>query len=196
MEEGHSSKHYLLQAIEGAINWPEAQASWKNDSESWARFIYEELICRFGCIPYCVTDGGPEFLGAAEILFKQYGIIVIVSSPYHPQGNATVERSHQTLGNSIRHACGKELSKWPLYVHAALLAMRCTISQMTGYTPYFLLYRRHPILAFDITNRTWEVLDWHTVHSMEDLIAIHTQQILQWDKKLIQVHKSQWKNRQ
>ena len=102
MKKGYGGKEYLLQVMESAIGWPEARASVKNDSEVWALFIFQEIICQFGCIPYCVTDGGPEFKGAAEILFKQYGIMIIISSSYHPQGNATVERSHQTLGNSIR----------------------------------------------------------------------------------------------
>lgn len=194
MEDGYGGKHFLLQAIEAAINWPEAWASKKNDSETWARFIYEEIICRFGCIPYCVTDGGTEFLGAAEILFKQYSIVIIVSSPYHPQGNAMIEWSHQTLENSIQRACGKDSSKWPLYIHAAPLAMHCTVYRMTGYTPYFLLYGRHPILAFDITDQTWEALDWHTVHSTEDLITIRTQQILRWNKELARAHEAQQMN--
>jgi hypothetical protein len=196
MEDGYGGKHYLLQALEPSIAWPEARASTKNDSEAWAAFIYQEIICRYGCIPYCLTDGGPEFRGAAEILFKQYGITVIISSPYHPQGNAAVERSHQTLGNSIRRACAHEPSKWPLYVQPALLAMRCTVSRATGYTPYFLLYGRHPILAFDVTDSTWEVLDWHTVHSTEDLLAIRTQQILRRDKKLAEAHENQRESRQ
>ena len=67
---------------------------------------------------------------------------------------------------------------------------------MTGYTPYFLLYRRHPILAFDIADSTWEALDWHTVHSTEDLIAIRTQQILRRDRNLALAHEHQRMNRQ
>jgi hypothetical protein len=93
MEEGHGGKHYLLQAIEPAITWPEAHAAAKNNSETWALFIYQEIICCFGCIPFCMMDGRPKFLGAAEILFKQYSIVIIISSLYHPQGNVTVEHA-------------------------------------------------------------------------------------------------------
>ena len=196
MEKGHGGKSFFLQAIEPSIGWPEGQASIKNDSEAWALFIYQEIICHFGCIPFCITDGGPEFRSAVEILFKQYGITIIISSPYHHQGNAMAERSHTTLGNSIRCACGKDSNKWPLYIHAGLLAMRCTVCRMMGYTPCFLLYGQHPILAFDIADHTWEVLDWHTVHSTKDLIAIRIQQILRRDKKLVEVHEQQRITRQ
>ena len=159
MEKGHGGKNFLLQTIEPSINWPEEQATVKNDSEAWALFIFQEIICCFGCIPFCVTDGQPEFRGTAEILFKQYSIMIIISSPYHPQGNAAIEWSHVTLGNSIQWACGKDSSKWPLHVHAGLLAMHCTVCHMTGYTPDFLLYGHHPILTFNIVDWTWEVLE-------------------------------------
>lgn len=185
MESGHGGKHFLLQAIEPSINWPEARAARRNDSETWAKFIYEDIICRFGCIPFFTVDGGAEFKGAAEILFKQYGVTVIMSSPYHPEGNGSAERAHQTLVNSIQRACGSDSNKWPLYVHAALFAMRCTTTRLTGYTPYFLLYGRHPFFAFDIADRTWDTLDWHEVKDTVGLLAIRIQQILRRDKRLV-----------
>ena len=55
--------------------------------------------------------------------------------------------------------------------------MHCSTSQMTGYEPYYLLYGRHPLLAFDITDHTWKALDWHKVMLTKDLIAICIQQI-------------------
>jgi hypothetical protein len=127
MEDSFGGKHFLLQALEPAIGWPEARASKLCDSKSWAKFIFEEIISRFGCIPYFVVDG-TEFCGLTEILFKQYGVITIVTSPYHPEGNGANERSHKTLVDSIQCACGTDSSRWPLYVHACLLAMRCTTS--------------------------------------------------------------------
>jgi len=147
-------------------------------SEAWAKFLYEEVYCQFGSVLLCLVDGGTEFKGAVKILFKQYGIIAIISSPYHPKGNGHVEHSHQTLVNSIFRACGKDTLHWPLYLHASLWAMRCSTSRVTGYPPYFLLYGRHPFFAFDFTDKTWETLDWHTVTSTEDLLALHMQQIL------------------
>ena len=196
MPDGFGGMKYLLQATDPAISWVEARAVRKPNSETWAKFLYEEVYSRFGCVLLCLVDGGSEFKGAVEILFKQYGIVVIVSSPYHPEGNGHAERSHQTLVNSILRACGKDASRWPLYVHAGLWAMRCSTSRVTGYTPYFLLYGLHPLFAFDIADRTWDMLDWHTVTSTEDLLAMRMAQILRRDKKLVLAMEQQKRVRQ
>jgi len=185
MPDGFGGMKFLLQATDPSISWVEARAVRRANSESWAKFLYEEVYCWFRSILLCLIDGGSEFKGAVEILFKQYGIIVIVSSPYHPEGNGHSERSHQTLVNSIFRACGKDASHWPLYVHAGLWAMCCSTSRVTGYPPYFLLYGRHPFFAFDFADKTWDTLDWHSVASTEDLLALRMQQILRWDKKLV-----------
>jgi hypothetical protein len=186
MPDEYGGKRFLLQATEPGIGWPEARASRKNDSASWAKFLFEEIICRFGCIPLFIIDGGSEFKGLVEILFKQYGVVAIVASPYSPHNNAVAERAHPTLVESLFRACGNDSSKWPLFLSACLLAMRCTTSRMTGFTSYYLLYGRTPLLAFDIADRTWDTLDWHTVQSTADLIGMRAQQIDRRDCHLIQ----------
>ena len=98
--------------------------------------------------------------------------MVIFSSPYHPQGNSIVEHAHQVIVNALFRICDSSPNKWPLCVHAVLLAIWCTASRMTRYTPYFLLYGHNPLLVFDITDRTWETLDWDEVIMMDDLITI------------------------
>ena len=196
MPDGLNGHKFLLQATDPAISWVEARSVAKNSSENWAKFLYEEVYSRFGCVLLCLVDGGKEFRGAVEILFKQYGIVVVTSTPYHPEGNGHAERSHQTLANSIMRACGKETYRWPLYVHAGLWAMRCSTSRVTGYTPYFLLYGQRPVFSFDFSDRTWETLDWHKVASTEDLLALRMQQILRRDKKLVFAMEEQKRTRQ
>ena len=186
MPKGRGGKKFLLQAVEPAIGWPEARASKRNDSESWAKFIFEEVICRFGCIPLLKVDGGPEFKGAVEILLKQYGVVAIIATPYSPHNNTIAERAHPTLVESLFRACGTDHTMWPLFLFACLLAMRCTTSRMTGFSPYYLLYGRSPLLAFDIADRTWDTLDWDTVRTTADLIGMRAQQIARRDRQLVQ----------
>jgi len=128
MPDRFGGMKYLLQATDPAMSWVEARATHKSNSETWAKFLYEEVYSRFGCVLLCLIDGGSEFKGAVDILFKQYGIVIIFSSPYHPEGNGHAECSHQMLVNLILCACGKDTSRWPLYVHAGLWAMQCSTS--------------------------------------------------------------------
>lgn len=185
MGDGVGGRKYLLQGVELAIGWPEARATRKANSIAWGKFIYEDIICRFGHIPVFITDGGKEFLGAAEYVYRQYGISVIVSSPYHPEGNGIAERSHKTLCDSILRACGRDSTRWPLFVEAGLLAMRTTTSRMTGHTPYYLLYGQQPFFAFDMADVTWEALDWDQVRTTEDLLATQIRQLVRRDEKLV-----------
>ena len=101
MPNGFGGMKYLLQATDPAISWVEVQAVRCVSSESWAKFLYEEVYCQFGSILLCLVDGSSEFKGAVKILFKQYSIVAIVSSLYHLEGNGHSEHSHQTLVNSI-----------------------------------------------------------------------------------------------
>ncbi|RDX42933.1 hypothetical protein OH76DRAFT_1361950, partial [Lentinus brumalis] len=59
---------YLLHASCATSQWPEARFSKVNTAESWSRFLFEDVICRFGCIPVLVCDNGSEFKGAAREL--------------------------------------------------------------------------------------------------------------------------------
>ena len=105
------------------------------------------------------------------MILEEHGVTVILSSPYHPQGNGIAERDGQTLKNAILKACGRHARNWPLYLNAALLAIRTTASRSTGYTPYFMVYGKDCLFPFDLTDRTWYTLDWDKVVTTEDLIA-------------------------
>ena len=110
-------------------------------------------------------------------MLERHGVTVILSSPYHPEGNGIAERDGQTLKNSILKCCGNRPQDWPLYLHAALWAQRTTVSRATGYTPYFLTYGQEHLFPFDITDRTWFLLDWDKVQTTEDLLAVRMKQL-------------------
>ena len=52
------------------ILWTEARAVTGGGAAPVAKFIYEDIICRFGCIPYFTFDGGLEFQGEVTHLLE------------------------------------------------------------------------------------------------------------------------------
>ncbi|KAL1936883.1 hypothetical protein VTO73DRAFT_5130 [Trametes versicolor] len=187
---------FLLHGSDADMKWIEGRSSKKNNSHVWERFVYEDVICRFGCCVIIVCDGGPEFKGAFASILAKYGIPVIMSTPYHPEGNGIAERDGQTLARICLRMAGDKPHEWAKYLHSALLAMRTTVSRMTGYTPYYLLYGMHCLFPFDLADRTWYTLDWHKVRSTEDLLTLRATQLARRDLDIGEAQENVRKTRQ
>jgi hypothetical protein len=113
-----------------------------------------------------------------------YQCTIIISTPYHPKGNAPIERQHQVLVKRIYKLTGNSKGIWPRYIYPALFVICVTVSRSTGYSPYYLLYSIHLVFSFDVAEHTWQTLDWDNVTSHQELIEIQARQILHCDKKM------------
>ena len=71
-------------------------------------------------------------------------------TPYHPQSNGAVERVHQVLRRMIGKLDNKRCKKWPDHLGTITHAYNSTRSQVTGYSPYFLMMGCRPRLPVDL----------------------------------------------
>ena len=71
------------------------------NSTTLSSFIFEDLLCRWGPLSEIVTDNGPTFVQALDILADRYGIRHICISPYNSQANGVVERRHYDVQEAI-----------------------------------------------------------------------------------------------
>ena len=98
-----------------------------------------------------MSDQAAEFMGQViSELCDLLGITKIRMSPYHPQTNGTIERVHQTLRRMIAKMDPDKRAKWPSHLGPILIAYNATRSLITGYSPYFLMFRRRPRLPVDL----------------------------------------------
>ena len=56
------------------MGWPEWRIVKSETGEAIGKFIYEEILCRWGAVLEIVTDNGTAFVAATEYLIKIYGI--------------------------------------------------------------------------------------------------------------------------
>jgi len=71
------------------------------------------------------------------------------TTPYHPMGNGQVERFNSTLLKMLGTLEKYEKADWKSHVAPLVHAYNVTIHKSTGYSPYYLMFGRHPKLAID-----------------------------------------------
>jgi len=168
---------YIVDIRDDLSGWLEARMLTRKTSDDVADFLWQDVICRFGCVPQITTDNGTEFKKAVDALTRKYGTNLVRISPHNPVANGMIERGHRTWINSIWKLCGSRKHKWSKWVYPAMWADRVTMRQSTGYSPYYLLYGKPHLFPFNIRDKIWFTVNWHNVETTEDLLAIRALQI-------------------
>ena len=98
-----------------------------------------------------MSDQASEFAGQViSELCDLLGVTKIRTSPYHLQTNGAVEQVHLTLRRMIAKVDPEKRAKWPSHLGPKIIAYNATRSLITGYLPYFLMFRRRPRLPVDL----------------------------------------------
>ena len=72
------------------------------------------------------------------------------TTPYRPEGNGSCKRFNRTLISMLGTLPEDFKSKWMQHISTLTYAYNCTHSNANRFSPYYLLYGRHPLLPVDI----------------------------------------------
>lgn len=115
-----------------------------------ARTLWEQFLVHYGFPERLHSDQGRDF---ESQVIKELCVLVgtrkVRTSPYHPRGNP-VERYNRTLLSMLGTLKDDEKSKWQDYVRPLTHAYNCTRNEVTGFSPYELMFGRQPRLPIDI----------------------------------------------
>jgi hypothetical protein len=101
----------------------------------------EDIMSIFGCPSRIVTDNVASFKVDPLIKFcEHYGIALVHSTPYYPQGNGLAKSSNKSLINIIKKLLEYNKKAWDSKLKFSLWAYRVTTKRSLGVSPFHLVY--------------------------------------------------------
>ncbi|CAL9022511.1 unnamed protein product [Prunus brigantina] len=147
-----AKKEMMIVATDYFTKWIEAEALSSTKEADVERFIWRNIICRFGCPQSLVTDNGSQFIGKQiTAFFAKYKIKQHLSTPRYPQGNGQAEASNKVILDCLKKRLEGAEGKWVDELPGVLWAYRTTKRRSTGETPFSLAYGTEAIIPPHIT---------------------------------------------
>ena len=99
-------------------------------------------------------DRGTEFTGRIwEGLMNLLGVQHVLTCPYYPQGNGSVERSHHTIHNMLRsHLVNRADENWVDVLPGVMLTFNEMTQDQHGFTTSQILWGQGMNLPVDLTH--------------------------------------------
>ena len=98
----YKDNRYIAVATEYLTKWPEARPIPDARAVTVANFIFEDIVCHYGCPKTILSDQGTHFVNdIVNNLCVHLGIKHNLSSVYHPQTNGLTERYNRTLVETL-----------------------------------------------------------------------------------------------
>lgn len=115
-----------------------------------AKCLWENFMVHYGMPEKLHSDQAPDFEShVIKELCQVAGIHKVRTTPYHPRGNP-VERFNRTLLGMLGTLQNQDKSRWRDFVKPLVHAYNCTRNDVTGFTPYELMFGRQPRLPVDL----------------------------------------------
>jgi hypothetical protein len=131
---------WILTATDYFTRWIEAIPT-RNDSHKVIISFLEDIMERFGCLNKIVTDNVASFKDEPLIQFyENFGITLIHSTPYYPQGNRLAHSSNKILIKIIKKMLEDNKKSWDSMLKFSLWDDKVTTKRSFGISPFHFMY--------------------------------------------------------
>nr|ABA98294.1 retrotransposon protein, putative, Ty3-gypsy subclass [Oryza sativa Japonica Group] len=126
---------FAIVAVEYFSRWIEAEPLGAITSAAVQKFVWKNIVCRFGVPKEFISDNGKQFdSDKFREMFKGLNLEIRFVSVAHPQSNGAAERTNGKILEALKKG------KWPEELLSVLWALRTTPTRPTKFSPFMLLY--------------------------------------------------------
>lgn len=173
---------YLLVCIDAYSGWPEAVPTKREDSKTVIKFLINQYIPRHGFPEKVRTDNGTHFKNKDLQQVEQLlGLKHKFGTVYHPQSQGKVERMNQTLKTKLGKICAQTKLTWLDALPLALMSIRSSVNQSTGFTPHELTTGRAfpgpPTKLTGLGHDSQTLTPKQYFHELQSLVAAFAEQV-------------------
>ncbi|KAE9525308.1 hypothetical protein AGLY_014376 [Aphis glycines] len=138
-----SSNNYILTMQDDLSKYTLGVPIPNHQANTVAEAFVIHFVCVHGIPGTILTDQGTDFLSKTFTeVCKLLKINKVNTSPFRPQTNGGLERSHRTLAEYLRYYVDKNLNNWDHLLPYAFFVYNSTIHTSTNFQPYALVYGR------------------------------------------------------
>ncbi|XP_071726952.1 uncharacterized protein [Rutidosis leptorrhynchoides] len=156
--------------IVGPFNRSTAKALAKITGENVKKFVWHDIVCRYGVPNEIFSDNGKQF---AENPFRSWceelGIKQNFTSVAHPQANGQVEVTNKEIVAGIKARLGLSQTGWVDELPNVLWAHRTTPKWSTGETPFSIVYGTEAVIPAEICVPTQRIMTFDIEANSEAL---------------------------
>ena len=140
----------VLVVTDHFTRYAQAYVTHSQTAATTAKVLVEKFFYQYEWPTKLITDQGPNFeSNLFKSLLKEMSVKKIRTTPYRPQGNAQCERFNRTLLGMLGTLPQELKCEWRDWVSAMTHAYNSTVSRVTGYSPYLLMFGRVPRIPID-----------------------------------------------
>ena len=141
LKTSESGKKFILVMTDAFSKYAEVTAVHNKEATTVGEAIFNRWICRFGCPLEVVSDGGKEFVNKlSKELYSKLNIKHSMTTAYHPQCNAQVERFNQTVSKYLASFTDQSTLDWELYLAPLAFSYNTSLHRTTRATPFALTF--------------------------------------------------------
>jgi hypothetical protein len=147
---------FAIVTVEYVTKWVEAKPITNITSATIQKFLWQNIICRYG-VPQQITVDNAKYFDSAMFNYFCHQIRTKVSfaSIYHTQSNRVVERANTLIFEAIKKILeGEKKGKWVEVMPRVVWSHNTTVCRATNFTPFQLLFRAEAVLPEEIKHQS------------------------------------------